>query len=59
VFSLEQNTWDSAKLFAEETGGQAFYGNNDIRAVLERAFDDDRYAYGLAFYLSSAKIRTR
>jgi len=45
-----QSLRDSERLLADESGGQAFYGNNDIRAAIHRAFDDGRYAYTIGFY---------
>jgi len=35
---------------ADATGGEAFYGSNDIKAAMGRAFDDGRYAYTIGFY---------
>ena len=48
--SAEQDARDTSRLLAEQTGGVAFYGNNDIRDALKRAFDDSRYAYTIGFY---------
>jgi VWFA-related protein len=50
VLNAEQDTRDSAKLLADRTGGLAFFGNNDIRSAVRRAFDDGRYAYSIGFY---------
>ena len=50
VLNNEQDARDSSKLLADRTGGLAFFGNNDIRAAVRRAFDDGRYAYNIAFY---------
>jgi VWFA-related protein len=49
-FFGRQNRLDTFKLLADRTGGVAFYGNNDIREGVRRAFDDGRYAYTLGFY---------
>lgn len=38
------------RILADSTGGQAFYGNNDIAAGVRKAFDDARYAYTIGFY---------
>ncbi len=38
------------RMLADSTGGQAFYGNNDIAAGVRKAFDDARYAYTIGFY---------
>jgi VWFA-related protein len=50
ILNTEQDARDSAKLLADRTGGLAFFGNNDIRGAMRRAFDDGRYAYNVAFY---------
>ncbi len=49
-FFTRQNRLDSFRLLADRTGGVAFYGNNDIRAGIRRAFDDGRYTYTIGFY---------
>ena len=48
--NAEQDARDASKLLADRTGGLAFFGNNDIRAAVRRAFDDGRNAYNIAFY---------
>lgn len=50
VLNAEQDARDASKLLADRTGGLAFFGNNDIRGAIRRAFDDGRYAYNIAFY---------
>jgi VWFA-related protein len=50
VHNVEQDARDSSKLLADRTGGLAFFGSNDIRGAIRRAFDDGRYAYNIAFY---------
>jgi len=45
-----QDLRDSERMLADATGGQAFYGNNDLRDAMGRAFNDGRYAYQLGFY---------
>lgn len=45
-----QDLRDSSKLLADQTGGLAFFGNNGIRDILDRVFDDERNAYTLGFY---------
>jgi VWFA-related protein len=50
VFGAEQDTRGSSKLLADRTGGLAFFGNNDIREAMRRAFDDGRFAYNIGFY---------
>jgi VWFA-related protein len=55
AFFNRQNNRDSFRIFADRTGGKAFYGNNDIREALRSAFDDGRYAYTIGFYPDHAK----
>jgi VWFA-related protein len=50
AFFNRHNDRDSFKLLADRTGGIAFFGNNDIRDAIRRAFDDGRYAYTIGFY---------
>ena len=50
ALAAEQDARDSSKLLADRTGGLAFFGNNDIRDAMRRAFDDGRYAYSIGFY---------
>jgi len=38
------------RMLADITGGQAYYGNNDIAAGVRKAFDDARYSYTIGFY---------
>jgi VWFA-related protein len=49
-FFERQNARDSSRLLADNTGGKAFYGTNDISEALRDAFDDGRYACSLGFY---------
>jgi VWFA-related protein len=49
-FSNRQNIRESSRLLADRTGGEAFFGSNDIRNAMRRAFDDGRYAYTIGFY---------
>lgn len=49
-FFARQNLWDSERQLAKATGGQAFYGSNDISDAIHRAFDDGRFSYTLGFY---------
>jgi hypothetical protein len=50
VLNAEQDARNSSKLLADRTGGLVFFGNNDVRGAISRAFDDGRYAYNIAFY---------
>jgi VWFA-related protein len=49
-FNPRRDRLDSFNLLADRTGGVAFYGNNDIREGIRRAFDDGRFAYTIGFY---------
>jgi VWFA-related protein len=49
-FFDRQNIRDSSRLLADQTGGKAFYGTNDIRGAVRSAFDDGRYACIIGFY---------
>ena len=40
---------------ADQTGGLAFYGNNDVGGSVRRAIDDSRLTYALAYYPENAK----
>jgi hypothetical protein len=46
---------DSERSLADATGGQAFYGSNDVRDAMRRAFDDGRFAYAIGFYPNHGK----
>jgi hypothetical protein len=37
-------------MLADGTGRMAFFGTNNVKDALQRAFDDSRYAYTLGFY---------
>ncbi|HEY2458273.1 MAG TPA: VWA domain-containing protein [Candidatus Acidoferrum sp.] len=50
TIAMEQDNRDSSKKLADGTGGVAFFGTNDVRNALQRAFDDSRYAYTIGFY---------
>jgi VWFA-related protein len=52
ALNIEQDSRDSSKLLADRTGGLAFFGNNDIRGALHKAFEDGLYAYTVGFYPS-------
>jgi VWFA-related protein len=54
-FFGRQDTHDSSRLLAEETGGKAFYGTNDIRGAVRSALDDGRYACTVGFYPDHGK----
>jgi VWFA-related protein len=41
---------DSLKWVADETGGRAFYGRNDIGASIQEAMEDSAVTYTLGFY---------
>jgi VWFA-related protein len=54
-FFDRQNIRDSSRLLADETGGKAFYGTNDIRGAVRSAFDDGRFACTIGFYPDHGK----
>jgi len=54
-FYDRQDTHDSSRLLADQTGGKAFYGSNDIRGAVRSAFDDGRYACTIDFYPDHGK----
>ncbi len=41
---------DTMKILAEQTGGVAYYNNNDIGGEVRQAMEDSRVSYMLAFY---------
>ena len=47
---VRENNLTSERAIADQTGGLAFYGTNDIGKAMKRAFDDGRYAYTIGFY---------
>lgn len=49
-FFNRQDIRESSRLLADRTGGEAFFGSNDIRNAMRRAFDDGRHAYTIGFY---------
>lgn len=46
--------WASMDLFADQTGGRAFYNANDIGGSIRRAMDDAKVTYVLGFYPEEA-----
>jgi VWFA-related protein len=50
AFSMRQDQRDSFRELAENTGGKAFYGTNDIAGAINTAFEDDRYTYIVGYY---------
>jgi VWFA-related protein len=49
LYNLAPNI-DTMKSLAEQTGGVAFYNNNDIGGEVRQAMEDSRVSYMLAFY---------
>jgi VWFA-related protein len=49
-FFDRQNIRDSSRMLADNTGGKAFFGTNDISEAVRNAFDDGRYACSIGFY---------
>lgn len=48
--NAEQSRRDTFRMMADETGGAAFFGNNDLTEGMAKAFDDGRYAYTIGYY---------
>jgi VWFA-related protein len=51
-FFMRQSQRDTFQTLADDTGGKAFYGTNDIAGAISAAFEDGRYMYTLGFYPS-------
>jgi VWFA-related protein len=49
TFHDRQDSRSVMNTIAEKTGGEAFYGNNDIAGLLQRGFEDSENYYTLAF----------
>jgi VWFA-related protein len=49
-FFMRQDQRDSFRLLADNTGGHAFYGTNDLAGAITSAVDDDRSTYTIGFY---------
>jgi VWFA-related protein len=50
AFHMRQDQRDSFRVLADDTGGKAFYGTNDITGAINSAVEDNRYTYALGFY---------
>jgi VWFA-related protein len=50
AFFTRQNLRDSFRLLADNTGGKAFYGTNDVAGAIESAVEDGRYTYTIGYY---------
>jgi len=50
---LFNSNTDTLKDFAEMTGGQAFYNNNNVSGEIQRATDDSSSYYMLGYYLDT------
>jgi VWFA-related protein len=48
-------THDVMQVIADETGGRAFYGTNDIMGSIRRALNDTRLTYMLGYYPANIK----
>jgi VWFA-related protein len=55
TLAKEQEARDSSKLLADQTGGLAFFGRNDIADALRRAMQDGQHAYTIGFYPDHGK----
>src|SRR5262249_40558755 len=54
----EQDARDGINALAKDTGGEAFYNNNDIGELLKKSLDDNQVYYTLAYYpAGEANIR--
>lgn len=50
AFFAREAVRDTFRTIADETGGKAFYGTNDVAGAIDSAFEDGRYTYTLGFY---------
>lgn len=48
-------TLDTMRLLAERTGGEAFYGTNDLAGAIRHALNDSRVTYALGYYPTGVK----
>lgn len=55
VMTKEQDLRDTSKQLADQTGGLAFFGNNDVTDALRRVMQDYQYAYTIGFYPDHGK----
>jgi len=46
----EEESRDGLNALARDTGGEAFFNNNDISGLLKKALDENEYYYSLAYY---------
>lgn len=53
TFHDRQDSRETMNNIARETGGEAFYGNNDVSRLLEHGFEDSENYYTLAFQPSN------
>jgi VWFA-related protein len=49
---LDTATFRTMRIFAERTGGRAFYNSNDLQGALRQASDDGQASYLLGYYPS-------
>jgi VWFA-related protein len=49
---LDEETINTFRTFAKETGGIAFYNTNDLKSAFEQSADDNGHYYLLGYYLS-------
>jgi len=60
-FAMAQDSWarlnsiDALRVFANETGGKAFFNSNDIAGGFQKAAEDSAQYYVLAYYLDHTK----
>jgi len=48
----DSTTFQNMKIWAERTGGRAYYNTNDLRGALQQASDDRKASYLLGYYPS-------
>ena len=53
--SNDTDSQEEMRSIARETGGRAFVNQNEIKAGVERAFDDQNAAYTIAYYPENKK----
>ncbi|MDR3719127.1 MAG: VWA domain-containing protein [Bryobacteraceae bacterium] len=52
--AVNSPNWASMDMFADETGGRAFYNANDMVGSIRRAFEDAKVTYLLGFYVDDS-----
>jgi VWFA-related protein len=55
ILTKEQEARDTSKLLADQTGGMAFFGSNNIADAFQRVTQDGQHSYTIGFYPSHGK----